>query len=137
MKDKKIDIRLQDPELPKALHDARRNHGGMTVPEGFFQSFEHDINALIDAQPQAQLPQPEVRVGQGRRWIGAVAAAILVIVIVGLGLQFSQVEAPQPKGLPNVEGFAELDMESTDSDVAEELLVSASDYEIFEMYCDL
>ena len=49
MKDNKLHIFMEDPELPKQLKDARRNHGGMTVPEDFFAQFERKMNAVIDA----------------------------------------------------------------------------------------
>ena len=48
MKDNKLHIFMEDPELPKQLKDARRNHGGMTVPEDFFAQFERKMNAVID-----------------------------------------------------------------------------------------
>ena len=95
MKDNKLHIFMEDPELPKQLKDARRNHGGMTVPEDFFAQFERKMNAVIDADIAAKEAEkkPSIKVESQqsvlspKRWI-KVAAMVAMVVAVGLAIQF-------------------------------------------------
>jgi len=139
---------MQDPELPSALRDARRNHGGQTVPADFFAQFEQKMNAVIDAEQlvrEAQgpvlVPETKTRVQKPRRWIG-IAASVIVIVAVGIGWQLLQ---SSPEAVPHsVDQFTDItraglveqieNIELPDQ-IADEVLASASDYEIYDMYC--
>lgn len=145
-------MKMQDPELPLQFRDAKRRHGGQTVPADFFAQFEQKINAVIDAEQlvrEAQGPvlvpqtQPAAPVVRPKRWIG-VAASVIVIVAIGLGWQLLQPQGPVP-----AEGIAEISQVTRESllqqienielpdQVADEVLASGSDYEIYDMFCDL
>ena len=93
MNNEQFTITPADPELPQVLKDARRNHGGMTVPDGFFAQFEQKMNAVIDAEVQMQQAtaaaekQAKVVPMQHRRWAG-IAAAAVVLVAIGMAFQF-------------------------------------------------
>lgn len=149
MKDK---LYLNDPELPAKLQDARRNHGGMTVPEGFFADFEARMNAVIDAEaqqdkrqneaPVVAMPQPQKpAIGGWGRWI-SVAATVVLVVALGITLQLWNSNTPD---VTIVDGLATIEENSQTADdaielpdhVADEVLASVSDYEVFDLYCDI
>ena len=167
MKDDNKNISLADPELPEFLRDARRNHGGMTVPEGFFAQFEQQMNQIIDQEQEkgaaAEVQQPAAEqatretksaVLRPRRWI-SVAAAVCLIVGLSLFLQHGGNDATVPtdvieqtedgaegitRGLAEFEGNAEgndASLASFTEEEAADLLVSASDYDMYELYCEI
>ena len=151
MKDEKLHISPTDPELPDFLKDARRNHYGMTVPEDFFAQFEKKMNDVIDAEVarteaaepvigRKELPKPSILIP--RRWVG-IAAVVAIIAAVSLTLQLDfsndvNTQTPQD-GIPTISASS---MQSEEDiylpeQVADELMASASDYDIFELYCDI
>ena len=160
MKDDKPFLSLQDPQLPASLADARRNNGGMTVPDGFFEQFERKMNAVIDADVMlrqqnaaapASEPQPAATstpvsepapILRPRRWT-AIAAMVAIVVAVGLALQldwFGSNGIEQP-AVP-VDGLmaeSEEDVPAIDlpEQLADEMESAASDYDVYEIYCEL
>lgn len=146
MKDDNIQFNLQEPELPESLKDARRNHVGMTVPEDFFAQFEKKMNAVIDAEEltrkAAESPairRPETAVLRPKRWI-AVAASVVVIVAVGITWQFNNQSVKISE--ETIDGFAALAGEQIENielpdQVADEVMASVSDYDVFDLYCDI
>lgn len=151
MKEEMKKVRLEDPQLPSALKEARRNHGGMTVPEDFFAQFEQKVNAMIDAeissQKSSELPslQPQiVHKDRSRVWI-SVAASVVIAVAIGLAWQFVDFSNNETQEIQSVSLFAELENEAVNDgqaielpeEVSDEMMASASDYEIFDIYCDI
>lgn len=151
MKEEMKKVRLEDPQLPSALKEARRNHGGMTVPEDFFAQFEQKVNAMIDAeissQKSSELPslQPQiVHKDHSRVWI-SVAASVVIAVAIGLAWQFVDFSNNETQEIQPVSLFAELENETVNDgqaielpeEVSDEMMASASDYEIFDIYCDI
>lgn len=151
MKEEMKKVRLEDPQLPSALKEARRNHGGMTVPEDFFAQFEQKVNAMIDAeissQKSSELPslQPQiVHKDRSRVWI-SVAASVVIAVAIGLAWQFVDFSNNETQEIQSVNLFAELENETVNDgqaielpeEVSDEMMASASDYEIFDIYCDI
>lgn len=151
MKEEMKKVRLEDPQLPSALKEARRNHGGMTVPEDFFAQFEQKVNAMIDAeissQKSSELPslQPQiVHKDRSRVWI-SVAASVVIAVAIGLAWQFVDFSNNETQEIQPVSLFAELENETVNDgqaielpeEVSDEMMASASDYEIFDIYCDI
>lgn len=151
MKEEMKKVRLEDPQLPSALKEARRNHGGMTVPEDFFAQFEQKVNAMIDAeissQKSSELPslQPQiVHKDRSRVWI-SVAASVVIAVAIGLAWQFVDFSNNETQEIQPVSLFAELENEAVNDgqaielpeEVSDEMMASASDYEIFDIYCDI
>ncbi|MBR5069410.1 MAG: hypothetical protein IKX25_08395 [Bacteroidales bacterium] len=151
MKDNKLHIIMEDPELPKQLKDARRNHGGMTVPEDFFVQFERKMNAVIDAEIAAKEAEktPSIKgennqtVLRPKRWI-KVAAMVALVVAVGLALQFkwfghSQIDSNNVNQLVSVEQLSGDEMEKIEipEQIEDVLMVSTSDYDAYDIYCGL
>lgn len=151
MKEEMKKVRLEDPQLPSALKEARRNHGGMTVPEDFFAQFEQKVNAMIDAeissQKSSELPslQPQiVHKDRSRVWI-SMAASVVIAVAIGLAWQFVDFSNNETQEIQPVSLFAELENEAVNDgqaielpeEVSDEMMASASDYEIFDIYCDI
>ena len=151
MKDNKLHIFMEDPELPKQLKDARRNHGGMTVPEDFFAQFERKMNAVIDAEIAAKEAEktPSIKVEhqqsvlRPKRWI-KVAAMVALVVAVGLAIQFkwfgnSKIDSTDIKQLAGIEQMSSEEMEKIDvpEQVEDLLMVSTTDYDVYDIYCGL
>lgn len=146
MKDDKLHIFLDDPELPQQFRNARRNHGGLKVPEGFFSQFEQKMNAVIDAdeavkQPSLQ-PHNEISVLKPGRWIRIAAMAALVVA-VGLALQFDWLGQHKLDSV-TVDQIANTQIGTTDNvefDIPEQiednLIVCTSDYDVYDIYCGL
>lgn len=147
MKDNKFNLSLQDPQLPSALKDARRNHGGMTVPENFFEQFELKMNAVIDAEVKAQQQpsieiKPAVVAKKNKYWMSAAAAFVVLFVLslvlhfVVVGERLSDKESPV-QNIASLEQFEMPEEGSLPESVSDEMLTAASDFDVYEMYCDL
>ena len=142
MEDKKLNVSLSEPQLPAGLEAARRNHGGMTVPEDFFLQFERKMNAVIDAeaatQSQEVAKQAPVATLRPRRWL-YVAALVAAVVAVSLVLRLNH--SVEPPMAEHILAETVATGENTSIDVpeqmADEFVSAASDYEVFDLYCDL
>ena len=142
---------MEDPELPKQLKDARRNHGGMTVPDDFFAQFERKMNLIIDADiamKEAEV-SPSIKVEKRqpvlrpKRWI-KVAAMVALVVAVGLAMQFkwfgnNQIDPENINQLAGIEQVAgdDIDKMEIPEQVEDLLMVSTSDYDAYDIYCGL
>ncbi len=151
MKDDKLHIFMEDPELPKQLKDARRNHGGMKVPKDFFAQFEQKMNDVIDADIAAKKaastpaiqPEAQSTVLSPKRWI-KVAAMVALVVAVGLALQFkwfgkNQIDPNQINQIANIEQTTGEEMEEIEipEQYEDVLMASTSDYDAYDIYCGL
>lgn len=145
MKDNTNNLSLKEPELPKQLLDAKRNHGGMTVPDDFFAQFERKMNAVIDAevlkQQPAVTPAQPARVFNPYRWI-TIAATVIVVAALGLFVQRQHVDEPQFDAQSSGIVAQMSDMQDEESaelteQLADEMLLIASDYDVYDLYCDL
>ncbi len=149
MSDKTIHID-KDPQLPEILRDAKRNHGGQTVPADFFAQFEQKMNAVIDAdvlkteaEKKADMPQIQWY-RQRRTWMGLAASFVLIVVLgvamhfdhVGHKLQDQQTVSEFANVDESVDELFEQDLEFMDS-VEESYLASTNDYELYEYYCEI
>lgn len=109
-----------------------RHQAGMTVPEGFFENFQKNLELEIDRQ---QAPEPVI--GQRKtllqRW--SVAASIVVLAVLGISL-YNYLESPV--ATETEVALANNLEEETDTFDQEEMLIGAmSDYELYDLYCDL
>lgn len=144
MKDEKINLSLDEPQLPKALSDARRNHGGMTVPDGFFTQFERKMNAVIDAEVMAhgqdaaaESPRPAVL--NWRRW-ASIAAAVVVVVALSLVVRMqngSDASADSPSSLAALGEGNSAEAAEVQDQIEDGVMAAVSDYDVFDLYCDL
>ncbi len=151
MKDDKLHIFMEDPELPKQLKDARRNHGGMKVPEDFFAQFEQKMNAVIDADIAAKEAEKSPSIHSEsesspfwtKRW-AKVAAMVALVVAVGLAIQFkwigfNKIDSNQINQIANVEQTVgeEMDKIEIPEQIEDVLMASTSDYDAYDIYCGL
>lgn len=149
MQNDKNYLSLEDPKLLEQLHDARRNHAGLTVPDDFFAQFERKMNAVIDAAEEAkkaqQAPQPIPLQPKAasRRWLSIAALALIVIaagMFLYLGAAGNAVSEANPASLnlASADASTEVSADESAADlVADEMTVAATDYDIFDLYCDL
>lgn len=148
MSEKTIHIE-KDPQLPEMLRDAKRNHGGQTVPADFFAQFEKKMNAVIDAdvlmkETEKKVGMPQIQwYRQRRTWMG-LAASFALIVVVGIAMHVDhmghklqqQQDVTQFASVDEAEDFFEQDPEFMDT-VEESYLASTNDYELYEYYCEI
>lgn len=148
MSEKTIHIE-KDPQLPEMLRDAKRNHGGQTVPADFFAQFEKKMNAVIDAdvlmkEAEKKVAQPQIQWYSKRRtWMG-LAASFVLIIVVGAAMHFDRIghllqdqqDVSQLADVNEDEEFFDPDMELMDS-VEDSYLASTNDYELYEYYCEI
>lgn len=137
----------KEPELPEFFANARRNHGGQTVPADFFEQFEKKMNAVIDAEELVKNAAPVVKMQpkwymQKQSLIKIAAVAVLVLV-VGVALQFDYI-GHQLQGNQNVTNLAEsneFDLSDPElilpEDAEDSYLASTNDYELYEYYCEI
>lgn len=139
----------KDPQLPEILRDAKRNHGGQTVPADFFAQFEQKMNAVIDAdvlmkEAEKKAAMPQIQwYRQRRTWMG-LAAGFALIVGVGIAMHVDQVghklqsqqDVFQLANANGEEDFMESEMELMDS-VEDSYVASTNDYELYEYYCEI
>lgn len=148
MSEKTIHIE-KDPQLPEMLRDAKRNHGGQTVPADFFAQFEKKMNAVIDAdvlmkETEKKVEMPQIQwYRQRRTWMG-LAASFALIVVVGIAMHVDhmghklqqQQDVTQFASVEEAEDFFDQDPEFMDT-VEESYLASTNDYELYEYYCEI
>lgn len=142
MNKEQFNINIADPELPKAAREAARNHGGMTVPEGFFEQFERKMNAVIDAENLLHESQPAIQPvakpsgthSIGRSWIAA-AAAVAVVLVVGIFYQFNRIEDKIIQS--GIMAEAESPEEELLNPMEDVYYTSLSDYEVYDLICGL
>lgn len=126
MNKEQFKINLSDPEIPAEVRDASRNHGGMTVPEGFFSQFEQKMNAVIDtAEEPAQ---------NYRQWIG-IAAAVVALLVIGAAFQFDWLGTT----IEQQDYIAETDVVTDEElDPTQDIYyTSLSDYEVYDLICGI
>lgn len=148
MSEKTIHIE-KDLQLPEMLRDAKRNHGGQTVPADFFAQFEKKMNAVIDAdvlmkETVKKVEMPQIQwYRQRRTWMG-LAASFALIVVVGIAMHVDhmghklqqQQDVSQFASVDEAEDFFDQDPEFMDT-VEESYLASTNDYELYEYYCEI
>lgn len=140
MNTEQFKITQADPELPKELKDARRNHGGMTVPDDFFTQFEQKMNAVIDADIQVKKATETAAKEKGNvvsmrnRWT-SIAAVAVVLLAIGMAFQFDWLGHKLTSEQEDIAANAEVE---DDYDPAEDVFyASLSDYEVYDMICGL
>ncbi len=139
----------KDPELPEIFRDAKRNHGGQTIPIDFFAQFEKKMNAVIDADIQLKEAEKKVKTPQiqwyrqRRTWM-SIAASFALIVVVGIAMHVDHIghklqNVQQPTQFANTQNIIDLDdpeLELPDM-VEESYLATTNDYELYEYYCGI
>ena len=147
MTDKTIQIQTE-LQLPESFGDVRRNHGGQTVPQDFFAQFEKKMNASIDAQvlldaAEKKATQPQIQWYRQKRTILSLAASFVLILVLGIAFQFDRLGHMLNETASNVSEIAdvqfsdEIDFYDIPEFVEESYLATTSDYELYEVFCDI
>lgn len=121
--------------------NTKRQQAGMTVPEGFFENFQKDLEAKIDAleaskNNKSQAPVVQMNTSSRRfyRWI----AAACVVFVVGFSFTLFNVE---DSSLLNQDSGADqiAQTESVDEigEIEDLVVGSISDYDLYDYYCEL
>ncbi len=134
--------------------DGARNHAGMTVPDGFFEQFQMNLEAEIDRREALKSETPVLQmssannndhtpvIGQSKSlWQGMSIAAAFVLLL-GLGLfmynslgEESALPTNEPQLAQQTETSAE-DIQEV-SDVKDMIISSVNDYDLYDLYCDI
>lgn len=121
------------------FEEKKRHQAGMTVPEGFFEQFQQQLEAKIDTL-EAVKPAPVVEMPRRQtvgwmRW--AVAACCLLLVGIG-GVYLmdnadsaSATQSLAEESVDNAEGS------NSASEMEEMLIRSVNDFELYDFYCEL
>ncbi len=114
----------------------KRHQAGMTVPEGFFEQFQQQLENKIDVlevvKPAPVVEMPKRNMPLNFRW--AIAACCTLVVGIGAYWLFQGTEAALPAAetteVAALQNEAETEME-------EMIIRSVNDFELYEYYCEL
>lgn len=141
----------KDPQLPEILKDARRNHGGQTVPADFFAQFEKKMNAAIDAdimlkEAEKAAEKPQITWYRQRRTLMGLAASFVLIVVVGIAMHVDHIGHKLKADAQNSiqlasESSVDFDLDDPNLElpdmVEDSYLATTNDYELYEYYCEI
>lgn len=139
----------KDPQLPEIFTNAKRNHGGQTVPTDFFEQFEKKMNAVIDAEMmvkevEKKAETPQIQWYRQRRTWMSIAASFALIVVVGIAMHVDHI-GHKLQNTQQIDQFAEsyeeFDLNDPELElpemVEESYLATTNDYELYEYYCEI
>ena len=148
MSEKTIHIE-KDPQLPEMLRDAKRNHGGQTVPADFFAQFEKKMNAAIDAHvlldaAEKKATQPQIQWYRQKRTILGLAASFVLILVLGIAFQFdrlghklSEDATVNPTEMADAQYSDDEEYFDVPELVEDSYLATTNDYELYEYFCEI
>lgn len=122
------------------FEEGKRQNAGMTVPDGFFEQFQKQLEAKIDTM-EAVKPAPIVEMPMRKpswiyRW--SVAACVLVLLGTGLGIyqishdhQILTTESNTSLAQSQIEDVQEI------TEMEDMMVGSVNDYDLYEYYCEL
>lgn len=115
----------------------KRTRAGMTVPEGFFEQFQKQMEAKIDTlEAVKQMPVVEMPVRRAwklPKWSVAAAIALLMGVgFVAYSLVFDTMPADEASST-----IAQAEAGEEEYSMEDMVMRSVNDYELYELYCDL
>ncbi|MCR5394651.1 MAG: hypothetical protein K6E86_04590 [Bacteroidales bacterium] len=119
----------------------KRTQAGMSVPDGFFEQFQQQLEAKIDTleavkqSPVIPMPQ-QSNTRRLMRW--AVAACAVVVISIGALTYFqmqddsSVIPAPQTAAIEQA-----VDSVEEEYNMEDMVMRSVNDFELYELYCNL
>lgn len=114
----------------------KRQQAGMTVPEGFFEQFQLQLEAKIDEMEESKQEVPVIEMSsQKSNWIARWSIAACAVVLIGVGA-FVMTSTPD-ESLEDVQVAAQADKDVEQSDMEEMMMHSVNDYDLYEYYCEL
>ncbi len=116
------------------FEENKRSQAGMTVPEGFFEQFQQQLEAKIDTL-EAVKPAPVVEMPRRSftlfsRW--AIAACCTLIIGIGAIIAFNA-----NPGDASVESAEVVASQEEETEMEEMIIRSVNDFELYDYYCEL
>lgn len=121
------------------FEEGKRRQAGMTVPEGFFEQFQQQLEAKIDTL-EAVKPAPVVEMPKRThrllsRW--AVAACCLLVIGIGAIVSFNHTSDEVAPAVATETAEAASTQSEDESEMEEMIIRSVNDFELYDYYCDL
>ncbi len=112
-----------------------RRKAGMTVPEGFFEQFQQQLEAKIDTL-EAVKPAPVVEMPRRNTFTlrAMIAASVVALVALGIGTYYLLADDPWEDFDTQ---FAKIDSVADGSEMEDVVVGSVNDYDLYEYYCEL
>lgn len=115
--------------------EGKRHQAGMTVPDGFFNQFQQQLEAKIDllevVKPAPVVEMPKRNFSMAIRW--AAAACCLLVIGVGASWFFQSNDNSTPNDATEVVAL----QGDVESEMEEMIIRSVNDFELYEYYCEL
>ena len=116
----------------------KRTQAGMTVPEGFFEQFQQQLEAKIDTlealKTPAEVTLPKKSDYRIFRW--SIAASVAILIGIGVYVFTSNHSADY---LPSQEesSFAQTESQEEEYSMEDMVMRSVNDFELYDLYCEL
>lgn len=116
----------------------KRTQAGMTVPEGFFEQFQQQLEAKIDtlealkAKAPAEVTLPKKNDYRIFRW--SIAASVAILIGIGVYVFYSNHSADYQQ---EESSFAQTESLDEECSVEDMVMRSVNDFELYDLYCEL
>ena len=116
-----------------------RRQAGMTVPEGFFEQFQQQLEAKIDTLEAVKPAAPVVEMPRrdNSTWLTRAAVAACAVLLVGVGLGVYLLSGGDPLATDIESQYAQKESVVDESEMEDLMVGSVNDYELYEYYCEL
>ena len=111
----------------------------MTVPEGFFEQFQQQLEAKIDTLEAVKPAAPVVEMPRrdNSTWLPRAAIAACAVLLVGVGLGVYLLSGGDPLATDIESQYAQKESVVDESEMEDLMVGSVNDYELYEYYCEL
>jgi len=116
--------------------ETKRQQAGMSVPDGFFEQFQQQLEAKIDTL-EAVRQAPVVEMPARSRWLKGWAIAACAMLIVGIGLGIGLMTGDEPSATTTEQQMAQGENSDEENEMEDMMLRSVNDFELYEYYCEL
>lgn len=124
--------------LDKIKFDENKRHqAGMSVPVGFFEQFQQQLEAKIDTleavKPAPIVEMPRRTYSMATRWAIAACCSLLV----GIGI-FVTLNNDETNATPSAVNASLANTQTEEEAEMEEIIIrSVNDFELYDYYCEL
>ena len=121
------------------FEEKKRQQAGMTVPDGFFQQFQQQLETKIDALEAVKPVAPVVEMSRRStishvmRWSVAACCAL----VLGVGAFFVLSESTTSDGTTPTAAAESVDVQTEESEMEDMIIRSVNDFEMYDYYCEL
>ena len=116
--------------------ETKRQQAGMSVPDGFFEQFQQQLEAKIDTL-EAVRQAPVVEMPARSRWLKGWAIAACAMLIVGIGIGIGLMTGDEPSATTTEQQMAQGENSDEENEMEDMMLRSVNDFELYEYYCEL